>query len=68
MAADAGITVFGEDVSRGEGWCYKKILREAPLDAKSPPNGSVAIVHCMINEFITQYTSRLILTMALSSI
>ena len=50
MSFDAGLTVYGEDLSRGEGWCYKKILRAAPRNSKKPrappPPGSVAIVHC----------------------
>jgi len=45
MAADAGLTVYGEDLSDGMGWLYKKVLKPARKQAKGPPPGAVAIVH-----------------------
>ena len=47
MAEDAGITVYGTDLSDGMGWLYKKVLHPARggRSATVPPPGAVAIVH-----------------------
>ena len=43
MAEDAGITVYGTDLSDGMGWLYKKVLHPARggRSATVPPPGAV---------------------------
>ena len=45
MSGDAGTTVYGEELSGGMGWLYKKVTRQAATGSSAPPAGSVAIVH-----------------------
>ena len=49
MAFDAGTTVWGDDLSGGEGWLYKKVLKEG-VEKALPPAGAVAIVHCDMHD------------------